>query len=384
MWHWDPPAFLDGGSYWIKEVQRDRSPDVLHECGRQSFFIFTQPFLLSAGIGCIALGVMFTLGRIAVAWWPRHLTRLVIASALTVSAVAALAADVRATILDRERAKPNPKLDPVRNHAAISIASPVVERLFDQVFVRPDRSGNLPALMGSSLQPGIMFDGQKIRRKEVFRTLAAQQRDAIAQRRTVENWRHTCGARSKGMTFWHTIHFECYTEPLGLRATGGRNQLTVGGRLPSGNKGFISEWEYKCIPLYSADSRDLGAGEARNWVNSFLHALSTAGCPDLESFLLPTILRSYPGDPDRSSPCDRATLCTAFRSERARWDTLNFAVRDQLSLKRLPGARWQFNLPLTQSGTRPDGREESSPVPLNWDLEIVFVENRWQIFRFSF
>lgn len=21
MWHWDPPAFLDGGSYWIKEVQ---------------------------------------------------------------------------------------------------------------------------------------------------------------------------------------------------------------------------------------------------------------------------------------------------------------------------------------------------------------------------
>jgi Protein kinase domain len=385
MWKWDPLAFLDGGSYWIKEVQPKpfESSVFVHE--KQSFLIFTQPLLLTGAGVFIATGMLFTLARLVADWYRVRLGRLSLFAALFATFVACLTADIEGALRERKAHKSASRFRADAIYEAVERESKsAVAELWETIFIKPNESEFLRALLKSALMPNVQFEGTWQRREEVVTALLDLQREASMQRQVVEHGLQLGGTGTAPNSFRQRIGFQCYAEPPDGPAAGRRCRLTVSGILPGPPDGFIDYWDLRVTTLYQAERRHLGESEAREWIGEFLTCLSSADCPDLELFFRDIVIRDEFGELP-PAPCGRLGLSRDFRAERARWKSLSFFPSRELSTRRLHGARWELDLPLTQSGIRPNGTAGPS-LSLVWKLQVVFSipENRWQIHRITF
>ena len=152
--------------------------------------------------------------------------------------------------------------------------------------------------------------------------------------------------------------------------------------------GLITEVRVDTKSIYSAEACDLQPAEATSWLDAFLRCASAEGCQGLEEFLLPTMLAAAPSPLVYSAPppaaVPRQVLSAALRADRAAWASRSFVQLRPPVLRPLPGARWELNCKITQSGTRPDGRKYSARRPLRWYIELVFTEGRWQALRAAY
>ncbi len=381
MWQWDPPAFLDGGSYWIKEVQPDLSPGKLKVRDRQSFLVFTQPLTLTLGLAAIALGMAATLASLAAAWWPRRKVMVGLMLGFTAWFVTSIRADVLGTRQEKEQYRRDTTLlETIRSQAAEREVTPWMERLFNELYLHPDPACPLPPMLENAFRPTVITNDTDPARDPSPNTSDTElPRDnfrrnlATRQNREIQNRRQTSPARYDtrvidGKHFRHRIAFERWMDPPQGPSTGDIVELRLRAKLPFANPPGIYYWNTRTESLYSADARELEGPEAVAWVESWLQCLGTPGCPGLETFLLKKVFRE---DSDPNTPLPSPAVCEVLRSR----PLPGLKLQGTPGLKRLPGARWQLLLSLATA---------NPPEQLRWRVEIVHTEDRWQILRLAF
>lgn len=204
---------------------------------------------------------------------------------------------------------------------------------------------------------------------------------------TIEAFRPLAGVQifEASVPFYRNYHFETYTDPPHSSASGSYEALTLGCQLVGhGPACRIMQWHLDSQPLYTVTPRELSTAEAAAWLEKWFQCLGAAGCPGLETFLAPILLKRDPagaaGRDGHEVPAASTVLAAILRAERARWQSLTYTVEPLAAPSQpLPGARLAVRV--RPSGVRPDGRSETLPAA-TWTFELIPAHSGgWQVFR---
>lgn len=380
QWTWDPAGMFSADEFWIREMQPGLAPGTWQPHDRQSFFIVTQPLLMVLGVAGISLGLAGTLAAAVAEWHRRNRPLLALLGIAVVSSGFSLRATIQAEARDvaDKRSPVPPRASLVSGFFgdhAISHALPgIAESLYG-------RSIDLPAAVGDAFAPHVKCGDARPASRDEFLLRCREARNfPAAPRRHIEALRLAVPCAGGELPFIVQMAFESFTDPAGGLAAGSFTTIHCEGLLPDASSaGVIHTWEETTTQIYSAASRELVPPETGAWLASLLRCLRTEGCPDLESLLLPTMLLVESARGGHYTPGSRGILAAALRDSRAGWLTFALTPVAEPSVRLLPGARHELTCNLHLFGTRPSGAPSSQD--LEWIIELVFINGRWQALR---
>lgn len=381
-WLWDPVKFFDSGAYWLKQAKAGFAPGTLQVTDRTSFFIFGQPFLMVLSAVIAGTGMAATV-LMAVWSWIRE--RRFLTAGVTVLMLCAggwsLAATVRWDLGRRSRQSPAWDQD-ARGAWRMGYSRETLDRLVESGFGLKGGRFEMPPKFRRLFADKVNWLSQPGMDANRIRSWFHRDRETAARERRhmelISHAEHTVPTNpEKAMLLrWKFLR---YRQPPGDSVIAERVRTEWTGRMYQDHKLRITKVTQGVTPWYGAEAHDLGAAEARTFVEAWLRALMKGDAGELEAFFHPMIR----GERDLV-PCGELLKVLLEAGEGAKSSQLILSPVFPAP-EPLPGARWLLRAPIIRRehpvfliGT------SKSVAPLVWSFEIAHIEGRWRILRFRF
>jgi hypothetical protein len=388
-WKWHPEKMFDGGAYWLKQARIGHNPTAPIISDKTSFYIFLQPALMVLSAVLIAVGMVWTLVRLAVSWWPTR-KKLLFGTAMVGSVAAGLIALV---VWKDHSSLTRPPDYNEQTQLNLQYAPYIAETrewantaFFDLFLHAPAaRPGSRPSygLFDQAMGMRLEDRGFNIVSRPCLQRIVEDDRLAAAlENRHIEYPGDSDGrvvvASHGGKFIQHEWVYLQYSDPPQGMATAYIKRFALVGRVRSGGPFTFHKGRRFESLLYAANPVECTVAEASEFLTTLLTALEARDADTLAGLFIrfvatPSHLRS-----------NSEHVVTALLGEREKWDRCDWKVDQPLPApERRPGGRWHLTPMFTIEGTRVGEPDILEAHRVFWTLDIAQIDGRWKIVRFG-
>lgn len=386
-WTWHPEKLFDGGAYWLKQARIGHNASSLIVADKTSFYIFLQPALMVLSAVLITVGMVWTLVRLAVSWWPQR-KRLLFGTAM----VGVVTAGLIVLTIWRDyshvtRVNPYDEKTQLNLQYESYIAKtrePANAAFFDLFLHAPAVGGGSHPSYGMFYHEMAMWLGDRsfgtMSRTCLQRLVEDDRLLAVLENRHVEVPMDSSGnvfvQKPGHLDLAHSWVYIQYTDPPQGKATAHRIRFTLTGNVQYDDPFTFHKGRRSEALLYTATQAACSTAEASEFLAVLIQALEACDADKLAGLFIRLV----------ATPTHQASLSehvvNALLAERGKWDRCAWKVEHPLPApERRPGARWHLTPTFTVEGTRVGEPDNLETHRVYWTLDIAHIDGRWKIVR---